>query len=501
MGGDSEEATVQAPARQATRLQTLGLGDAQLAVVLGQPSGRRIALAKSTIVGRGEGADLSVEDDGASRRHARITFEDGTHVIEDLDSRNGTFVNGVAVRRTVLSLGDKIAIGSRTVLLFTRNDPVEAKLAQAQRLQMLGEISGGIAHDFNNVLSALLTGMDFLRDECNRTDAVDQCFADMDLAARRAMDLTSQLLAFGRGGEQEHTEVSLSNLVADSLRLIRGIVPASTIIASDIEDDIVVRGSGAQLLQVVVNLVVNASQAMPNGGTVTVRTHLGNMDPEKTGITGKAAIVEVADTGVGMDAETRLRALEPFFTTKARGDGTGLGLATVQRAVQRHAGHLHIESHPGQGTRMIVTLPCLDSGQISPPCQPAHHAPATSGTVVLLVDDEPVVRSATARALRSVGIEVLCAGDGLEAIEVFQRAVDRIQVVVLDLDLPRLRGEEVYDVITDIAPTVGVVVATGYSDANRCSRFSGPEVGFIAKPYRRQDLLDEIARALERSVA
>lgn len=462
---------------------------AQLVHALGPRTGQRIQVHPGAVLGRDEQCEVVVEDDGTSRRHAQLGYDPMSgFFIEDLGSRNGTFVNGVSIKRSHLAFGDKITIGASTVFLFTRDTPLDDQIMQVQKLQMLGELAGGIVHDFNNILAAFTVGMDLLRDLCITDDRVGACLRDLDDAARRGAELTGQLMSVARGGTTRYEQVDLSKVVADAVQLLQRIVPRTVVIRPEIEAGVGLHGSSSQMFQVIVNLVSNGADAMPQGGQIVVRVQRSGDD----------AVVEVIDTGKGMDPQTLERALDPFFTTKPRGHGTGLGLATVDRVVREHRGGVAVSSEPGRGTTVTVRLPFARAEGVAPP----EHASVTSlppRTVVLIVDDDAVVRSITSRVLEAEGVEVLLAADGLEGLEVFRDHAARIGIVLLDLDLPRMSGEEVLEIMHEIQPEVPVLISSGYVDEERVQRLGSSEVaGLLSKPFGRASMLSMIARHVRR---
>lgn len=495
---------VQSANRQTRRNPEAGL--AQLVVLTGRFAGTRLPIEDEVVVGRAQDASAHIDDDGISRRHCRIgRIPGGGFEIEDLGSRNGTFINGLQTKHTILSFGDKIAIGSGTVLLFARRDPLEERLRQAQKLQVLGELASGIAHDFNNLLSALLSSVGFLRDaELPEDPSVIQCLDDMDLAARRAMDLAGQLTAFAQTSKRERSPVDLSRLVNDASRLIQRIIPRSVEMQIRTRPDIGTRGDTAQLLQVLMNLCVNAADAMPEGGVLEVQTGVARPDPRVLAeyphlAQGDFVSLVVTDNGVGMDPQTVSRVFEPFFTTKGRGQGTGLGLSTAYRVVREHGGEIVVRSIPGEGTEFAVYLPAANLEVEST----GVYAPVTIGQseltgLVLLVEDEALVRSSVARVLERAGARVLVASDGAQAVECFGNHAGEINLVVLDLDIPKIPGDEVLHAIRTLRPDLSVLVSSGFVDAQREDALVSAGVqGFLHKPYDSGELLAAVAEHLQ----
>ncbi|MEM6293922.1 MAG: response regulator [Myxococcota bacterium] len=479
-----------------------GDDDAQLVVLVGHAPGRRYIVGAQLELGRGSNSPIEILDDGVSRRHARVVRRPDGYTIEDLDSRNGTFVNGQRVESQRLNFGDKIAVGSRTVLLFANRDRFEDQRIQAQKLQALGQLSGGIAHDFNNLLGVVLANTTHLQDiGTSDPKVLSTALADIETAARRAVDLTRQLLAFARSGQRRHEAVDLAKVVADAERLLRRTLHRSIEIETAVEPGANIVGDPSQLLQVVMNLCINAGDAMPGGGVLRVeveRVRFAEADLAGTDLLtpGDVAALRVVDEGIGMEADVRARVFEPFFTTKPRGKGTGLGLATVHAIVRDHGGHVRLDSMPGRGTSFEVLLPCGPEV----PDVVARHTSKTSSTfsgVILLADDEDMVRAATKRVLEHAGIDVLEARDGAEAVDQYASNADRVDLVIMDLDMPQMDGEQAFERLHALDPDLPVLISSGYVDGEReaALRKAGVD-GLLLKPYDSTALMQAVTRAL-----
>lgn len=486
-------------------------GRARLVVLTGPELGRKYTLSSTTVLGRGADATIVLDDAEVSRKHALIRrADDGTFVLEDLGSRNGTLVNGVPVDRRRLVFGDKVQVGSRLVLLFTLRDPVEEQLLQRQRLEALGRLGAGIAHDFNNMLGAVLASLDYLRTQPDgRTlddPRVRECLEDIHAAAARAAELTPRLLSFARGGSRESSPVDVSLLAAEVVQLARRTFDRSIKIVADIQPGLLVVGDRIELHQVLMNLCLNARDAMPRGGTLTIEARMATVD-QLSHVPLRSlephVVVRVIDTGAGMDEPTRDRIFEPFFTTKPGGMGYGLGLATVHEVVTAHGGHVEAQSELGQGSTFLVYLPTgtprraqkaiATIDRRAEPLRPAR----VGGAIVLLVDDEEIVRRATARLLRQAGHEVVEARDGVEALEVWGKADPKPDLVLLDLDMPNMAGDEAQRRLRAESPEVRILFVTGHGDESRelALREEGA-LGFLRKPCHARVLLDEVERIL-----
>ncbi len=335
----------------------------RLVCVAGADLGKTFALdAVATVVGRmpgGGGIELRATD--VSRRHARLSRSRGNMILEDLGSSNGTFVNDVAVQTPVtLQVGDRLRFGTST-FVFTRHDELEARLRQLEKLEAMSALVKGLAHDFNNMLMVLQAGLEVLGDRT--TDAEDkETLQDMKQATSSAAGLVRRLLQVGRSKpstiEQVHVQGLLANVVTMSGRLTNDRVR----VAVQAAPAAMVRGSREELEQVFLNLILNARDAMPNGGHVLIKAAVTTLDrAEALGLhletEGSYVDISVIDTGSGMDPATLARIFEPFFTTKAVGKGSGLGLAMVYNSMRNHGGSVFAESTVGRGTTFRLLLP------------------------------------------------------------------------------------------------------------------------------------------------
>jgi signal transduction histidine kinase/CheY-like chemotaxis protein len=462
---------------------------AQIVILVGEEPGRRSYIDKPVKIGRDPSCEIHISTPDISRVHASIGRNvAGQFVLKDLGSRNGTRVNGLPVTEEALRFGDLLAVGGSTVLLFTHDDPVQDKILQLQKMEAIGKLAGGVAHDFNNLLTVVLNNSRFLEG----TEAIEvedrrACLAEIRMAAERGADLAGQLLNFARLNRFELHEVNLSKLLSNALSLVSRDLKPTIKVVTRVEADLFTLGDESQLLQVFINLLSNAREAMPSGGTLTVES-------EKTTLEGPSADhlplepgrylrTTVSDTGVGMDRETLSRLFEPFFTTKERGKGTGLGLSIAYGIAIRHRGFIDVSSEFGVGTTFRVYLPIANleprERDKRPTCKPLERAEGC----LLLVEDDPLVRKSTCRILRAMGYEILEAQDGLEAIKVFEANRSRIQVVLLDMVMPNMGGEETFHALKEREPGVKVLILSGYSDeAGTAAILSAGALGYLRKP-------------------
>lgn len=486
----------------------LDTGPARLIAIAGAQAGRKFKIGDYAMIGRSGDASVSLEDPEVSRNHARISKSDlGAYLLEDLGSKNGTQVNGVPVTRHLLSFGDKIQVGPHVMLQFAPFDPIEDQLLQRQRLEALGRVGAGVAHDLNNMLGAIGASIDYLSklpgERALSSEEVRECFEDIRMAASQASELTRGILKFARGRAQAHAPVDLSSLCSDVMRLIRHTFDRAIQIESRIYPGLSVRGDQAELHQVLMNLCLNARDAMPQGGVLRVSANAippgtqplpEQLEPEHTHL-----VLCVEDTGVGMDEATRARMFEAFFTTKREGAGFGLGLATVKEVVAFHGGQIRIESEEGKGTRFLLYLPMHEVGDEPRKVTGAHEPlqPTISRGSILLVDDEEVVRRSFARLLRQGGHSVIEASDGVKAVETYRKAHPRPNLVILDLDMPILSGEETQLRLLEVDPHVRILFVSGHDEPNRESAVHARgALGFLRKPCKVQVLLGAVSDAL-----
>jgi signal transduction histidine kinase len=373
---------------------------------------------------------------------------------------------------------------------------LEEKLRERAKLESLGILAGGIAHDFNNLLTGILGNASLLLDELSegvfsRTYA--QAISD---AAERAAKLTHQMLAYSGRGRFVVEPVNLSAYIRQTTALIDASIPKNVELRLDLSDDLPsIEADTGQLQQVLMNLVINAAEAIgPSGGRVTVgssvqaidNTYIQTLKTADNIKPGRYVVVEVSDNGCGMDEQTLARMFDPFFTTKFA--GRGLGLAAVQGIVRGHKGAIKIYSTPGQGTIARVLFPVAaaraSEGQSAAPASTGRGA----GTV-LVIDDEEVIRSTANSALRRLGYRVLTASDGAQGVEVYRILQNRISLVLLDMTMPGISGEETLNQLRKINPAVPIVLSSGFSEAEALSRFGNQSLaGFLQKPYTMQKL-------------
>jgi two-component system, cell cycle sensor histidine kinase and response regulator CckA len=378
----------------------------------------------------------------------------------------------------------------------------EEQLRHSQKMEAVGTLAGGVAHDFNNILTGILGYAELLKIDSRPGDKVRVAAEVIEKGATRAAALTQQLLGFARKGKNKNVPVDLHATLGEVLDLLGGTLSKDITVRRDLAEAAAwVRGDPVQLGQVILNLVVNAADAMPGGGTLSFRTRLSD-PPSRPGHrlpgvrTGPHVLLTVTDTGYGIPAEVRDRIFEPFFTTKEDGKGTGMGLAMVYGIVQNHGGFVEAESEVGHGTTFSIYLPLTrPTASVE---QPAPRTGPVTGTGrILLVDDEESVRRVGREILGKLGYQVITACDGREALETY-RCSGEIDLVILDLVMPRMGGRECFRALREINPKVRAVLSTGYGfNVAAQEVLDEGMAGFVQKPYQMRHLSEIVAAALK----
>jgi PAS domain S-box-containing protein len=369
---------------------------------------------------------------------------------------------------------------------------LEQQLAQAARLEAVGKLAGGVAHDFNNLLTVIAGYADVLLRSGELSPGVRRELGQIRLAAERAAEVVSQLLAFSRKQVLAPALLDLNDVVAEVEEMLRHLIGEDVRLrVQRCEESLAVVADRAQLVQVLVNLAVNARDAMPGGGVLEIAC-----DRE-----GPSARIRVTDTGGGMDEPTRLRVFEPFFTTKAPGEGTGLGLATSYGIVTQSGGTITVESELGAGTTVTILLPEVDldlAAPAEPGGEPQHGREDVCGSTVLLVEDEPLLRELVCEMLRSVSVTVLGAATADEAIERCTVHDGPIDALVTDLVMPGMSGRRLADALTALRPGIQVLYISGYSDEEIAVRgILEPGMSFLHKPFTIEELETKLCALLE----
>ena len=384
----------------------------------------------------------------------------------------------------------------------TEQRRLEAQLRQAQKMEAVGRLAGGIAHDFNNLLTAILGSAQLALREVEPTHAVREDLEEIRRAGLRAADLTRQLLAYSRRQVVAPKVIDLNEAVRNLDSMLRRLIREDIeLVLTLAPTPLAVRSDPGQLEQVVLNLVVNARDAMPQGGRIAVRAESVLLDSQQPNNApaappGPYVHLAVSDTGTGLTPEARAHLFEPFFTTKELGKGTGLGLATVYGIVKQNGGFVYVDSEPGQGTTVRIYLPPA-SGPI-PTDQPvAAVTPSGGSETILLVEDEAAVRQFARRALEASGYEVLVAPDGVEALAIAERHTAPIHVLLTDVVMPGMAGPELARRLSERRPTLRVLFCSGYTDdATVLDGVREAGTPFLQKPFTPEDLIQKVRDVL-----
>ena len=387
----------------------------------------------------------------------------------------------------------------------------EQRLRQSQRLEAVGHLAGGVAHDFNNLLTVILGRSQLLLQRLRANDADRAEVQQIAEAAQRGAVLVHQLLAFSSQQVLEPQSVNLNDVVHNVRKMLQRSIGEQVVIECSLDEELGwTRVNPAQLEQVLVNLVVNARDAMPEGGTVTIETAnveipFAEADSSVGEGLGNHVVLTVTDTGVGMDEETRKHVFEPFYTTKGFGKGSGLGMATAYGIIKQSGGTITVESAVGEGTTMRICLPQLgaseqvDAGAGALEPMPIVAGRDSGGETVLVVEDEERIRGLLDAVLGDYGYRVLMAANGKEALELAAQHDNQIDLLLTDVVMPRMGGAELANQLESSAPDLRVLFMSGYSEEIVASQLMGGNRVLLEKPFTIVELLDTVRSALERS--
>lgn len=386
---------------------------------------------------------------------------------------------------------------------ITERKNLEGQLRQAQRMEAIGQLAGGVAHDFNNILQGIVGFSGMLLEALPEHDDTHGLAEEIARGAERAVALTRQLLAFSRRQVLEIEELNLSEVVGGMMKMIRRIIGET--IEVEVKEDCleVVNADRGQIEQVLLNLCINARDSMAHGGTLTIGINAAALDKDYCdahpwAAPGRYAVLTVTDTGCGMDAKTQAQVFEPFFTTKEAGKGTGLGLATVYGIVRQHQGIIRVYSEVAKGTIFSVYLPSVEHGALPTKVKAVERARGGDETILVAEDDEPL-RGLIARILQRAGYTILLTSDGQEAIDTFEAHADNIDLLLLDVVMPKMGGKAVYDTLHPRYPRLKFIFSSGYSnDTIRTTFMITDVVDLLQKPYAPDALLHKVRDILDR---
>jgi len=435
---------------------------------------------------------------GRVSKGLRKTYEvaalkkDGTEIPVELS------VSGLRIKDKCFSVGIIRDISGRKKL--------EDQFRQSQKMEAVGQLAGGVAHDFNNILSAIIGYGHLLRMKMDKEDPLRSNVEHMLDAADRAAQLTNSLLAFSRKQVLNPQHVDLNKIIQRVDSLLRRVMREDIALRMALKKEaVIINADPGQIEQVLMNLATNARDAMPRGGELTIGTETIEFDDafirvHGFGKAGAYALVSVTDTGTGMDEEMRTRIFEPFYTTKEAGKGTGLGLSMVYGIVTQHHGHINVYSEPGKGTTFRIYFPLMgiENEKVGTPAAAPVEKPLGGRETVLVVEDDAAVRKLSRTVLEQFGYTVLEAADGADAVDKFMKNQDTIQLVVLDVIMPKKSGKEASDEIRKIKPGIKILFMSGYpADKLQRERLLDSGMELVMKPIAPMDFLKKVRTALD----
>jgi two-component system, cell cycle sensor histidine kinase and response regulator CckA len=385
---------------------------------------------------------------------------------------------------------------------ITEKKRMEAQFLRAQRMESIGTLAGGIAHDLNNVLSPIVMAIDML--ELRSTDETSRRWFEVLRAnAERGGNMVRQVLSFARGVEGERVALQPKHLIKEIVKILRETLPKSIEINFRVPDDLwIISADATQIHQVLMNLCVNARDAMPDGGSISIRAENAYVDENYARMhieakAGRFVMISVSDTGPGMSAEIQSRIFEPFFTTKEMTKGTGLGLSTALSIVKSHGGFINVYSELHRGSQFAIYLPAIETVEAIEDHALKADLPLGKGELVLVIDDEESIREITRGTLETFGYNVLTANDGTEALAIYADKKNEIAVVLTDMVMPFMDGPATIRALQRMNPQVRIIAASGLGTAQRAGEGSLEGVSvFLTKPYTAEKLLKTLAQIL-----
>jgi two-component system cell cycle sensor histidine kinase/response regulator CckA len=385
---------------------------------------------------------------------------------------------------------------------ITEQKRIENQLLRAQRMESIGTLAGGIAHDFNNILSPILMATEML--QLNDFDKETQRWLSIIREnSERGADLVKQVLTFARGMEGERIIVQVKHIIKDLVKVLKQTLPKSINVKSDLEPDLwIIRADPTQIHQVLMNLCINARDAMPFGGTLTINAENVELDENYARVhidakPGEYLMISVSDTGSGILPDIQERIFDPFFTTKEMGKGTGLGLATALTIVRSHGGFINVYSDLGRGTKFSVYIPTVNLEEGAKKSVQAGSMLRGSGELILVVDDEENIREITRATLEKLGYRVLTATDGTDAMALYARNSSEIALILTDIAMPYMDGTALVRAVRKIDPQSKIVAMSGLMNSEQTAELQNLNVNaFLSKPFTAETLLRILAEIL-----
>ncbi|MBT7787989.1 MAG: response regulator [Calditrichaeota bacterium] len=386
---------------------------------------------------------------------------------------------------------------------ITEKKKAEAKEFRSQRTEILGQLAGGIAHDLNNILNPIMMATYLLKMTTKDEHGLD-LLSKIDSNVTRAADLVKQVLTFARGAEGKQTILQAKHLIKDLAQMIETTFPKSIFLKTNLPTDLnIVRGDPTQLHQVLLNLSINARDAMPNGGDLTIKAKNTTIDKTLSSKfpgskPGSYIQISVSDTGTGISIENQKKIFDPFFTSKEIGKGTGLGLSIVETIVKNHRGFIDLVSEEGQGTCFKIYIPAT-IGNVDIQVESQLPVPLGHGELILVADDEAAVREITCESLKAHGYKTISASDGFEAHNLYSKNISKIDILLIDLLMPVMDGAAAIKAITKLNPNVEIIVISGQSKGRATIKKLGlDEDRFLQKPFTIEELLIALDKILHK---
>ncbi len=383
---------------------------------------------------------------------------------------------------------------------ITQKKQLETQFFRAQRMESIGTLASGIAHDLNNMLSPILMAVPLLKAKCH-DERSQKVLSIIESNAKRGASLVKQVLSFGRGIEGDRTVLQLKHQILEMKQIIEQTFPKSILVNTEIEPYLgQVCGDSTQLHQVIMNLCLNARDAMPEGGTLNIYAKNIFIDENFASMhldakVGSYILLTVADTGVGIDQELLERIFEPFFTTKEFGKGTGLGLSTVMGIIKGHGGFITVSSGIGKGTKFQVYLPAVNTGAMQP--EENQEIPTGDGEGILVVDDESAIREITTTSLENHNYKAITASDGIEAVAVYAEHKNKIKAAIIDMMMPNMDGATTISTLKKMNPLLRIIAVSGQATSEQVSlNKTYSHAAFLPKPYTTQELLQTLHKVI-----
>jgi PAS domain S-box-containing protein len=386
----------------------------------------------------------------------------------------------------------------------TEKRKIESQFLRAQRMESIGTLAGGLAHDFNNILSPIMMAIRMLQVKFPDEDS-QRLLSLLHLSAERGSELVKQVLSFARGVEGERIIIQPRHLIREIVKILKDTLPKSIDVAYDTSADLwTVTGDITQLHQVLMNFCVNARDAMPGGGKLAIRAENMRIDDNYARMNldaepGRYVLVTISDTGTGIPANIVDKIFEPFFTTKEYGKGTGLGLSTAMGIVRSHGGFITVYSEVGRGTEFKIHIPAIGAHQVGQTDEAQSEMLIGRGELILVVDDEAVIREITQKTLETYGYRAITASDGTEAVAMYAQHRDEIQAVLTDMMMPYMDGPATIRALQKMNPHVKIIASSGLAESSRASEAASVGVKFfLPKPYTAEQLLNTLEELLNK---